>query len=209
MLKFDVLIPVFNTPPAHLMEAVDSIKNQTLKANQIILVDDGSTSQATLAVLKALEKTCKIVTLEVNQGTAVALNIGHGHCECEWIAIMGSDDICDPQRFALQAEYINAHPETDVIGTNLYSFYDNDPKRSRIYHTQHAEKPPLRPSGNVYWLVNHGTVMYRKSKVLAVGGYTPALRRAQDVDLWSKLYKAGAVFRNITAVLYGWRKKAA
>lgn len=204
-MEYDVIIPVYNTDPRHLLEAVDCVRNQTKKAKTIILIDDASTKPDTLAMLKQLSSTCKVVTCEKNGGTAVALNIGHDHCTTEWVGVFSSNDICDPRKFQMQCEYIEKHPEIDVIGTNLYSFYDSDKNRQAFYTTTHAEIPALR-KGNVYWLVNHGTVMYKLKSVLAVGGYTPALRRAQDVDLWAKMYKAGYTFRNITQVLCGWRK---
>jgi glycosyltransferase involved in cell wall biosynthesis len=204
-MKLTVLIPVYNTGAAHLIEAVNSIINQDDKwAHRIILVDDGSENPHTL---RAEDFLCmfpcvEVHRLEKNQGTSVALNEGHKLVNTEFVAIMGSDDISHHSRFRKQIQYLKDHPEVDVVGTNLFSFNNSDLRRSSIFTSKHPEVPETE--GN--WVVNHGTVIYRNSAVLAAGGYNPNYRRAQDVELWGRMLKKGFCFRNITEVLYAWRK---
>ena len=56
------------------------------------------------------------------------------------------------------------------------------------------------------WPVNHGTVIYRNSAVMAVGGYNVTYKRGQDVELWKRMRANGSVFRNIEQVLYSYRR---
>lgn len=211
---FTVLVPIYNTPGAHLIEAVHSLVDQDyIGPYQIILIDDGSTNPETIATIDKIvghstpTRTITKIRLEENQGTPVALNEGHRWVTTDYVAIHGSSDIAHHTKFRLQMAYLAKHPDTDVLGTNLFSFYDGDPNKSAIYTSNHIEEPMLRNSDNRYWVVNHGTVMYRQTAVMAVGGYNPALRRAQDVELWKRMWLAGYKFRNIEAVLYGWRKQ--
>lgn len=206
-MKLTCIIPVYNTRPDHLIECVYSILKQDDGIDHdIIIVDDGSENHETLMALKfllSISRRIKLITLSVNSGTAVALNKGHEHCETEFIAIMGSQDVSDLSRFRVQREYLMLNTEVDVIGTNLFSYMEKDITRKSIFTSSHREKPPTN-AGN--WVVNHGTVVYRKSAVDSVGGYNGAYRRAQDVELWGRMMAAGFKFANITQVLYAWRK---
>lgn len=206
-MKLTVLIPVFDTPADYLIEAVYSILRQDDKIeHDIIIIDDASEKHDTLQALKFLltvSRRIKLLTLSVNSGTAVALNKGHEMAETDFIAIMSSNDTCHSSRFRLQTEYLKAHPDIDVIGTNLYSYKKDDVHRKAIFTSSHRERP-LTSSNN--WVVNHGTVIYRKTAVLSVGGYDHRYRRAQDVELWGRMLAAGFKFRNIEKVLYAWRR---
>lgn len=207
-MKLTVLIPVFNTKPDALLESVWSILRQDdgIK-HQIILIDDASTDHLTKQAIDSFtnhrfENPIKLLTLEENGGTSVALNKGHLIAETEFIAIQGSDDVSDRSRFRLQIEYLKKNPEVDVIGTNLFSFRDQDIKRTPIFVSNHKEKPVVKDSN---WIVNHGTVIYRNEAVKNTGGYNPEFRRAQDVELWGRMLKKGYQFRNIVQPLYAWR----
>lgn len=209
-MKICVIIPVFNTKPAALMEAVECILNQDCGISaieKIILVDDGSTNIHTLSTIGLLRETYSIIDVitKPNGGTSSAFNEGHKHVTTEYVAVMGSDDICDRSRFRLQMDYIKAHPETDVIGTNLFSFYDDDIRRKPVFTSTHREKP-VGLANDPRWLVNHGTVIYRQSAVMEIGGYDENFPRGQDVQLWGRMSEKGYVFRNIETVLYCWRR---
>jgi glycosyltransferase involved in cell wall biosynthesis len=209
-IDFTAIIPVFNTKPAHLIEAASSLLHQIGYLNfPIILVDDGSTDPGTLQALEGLNTKPRVKTfrIEKNRGTSVALNVGTQIAATPWVLIMGSDDISHASRVIRQVKYLEKHPETDVLGTNLYAFYDDDPERKAAFFTHHKEKPQPRISGrdHRYWLVNHGTTIYKKEKAEAVGGYTKP-GRGQDVDLWQRMHQNGCIFRNLTESLYGWRR---
>lgn len=206
-IDFNVLIPVFNTDPAHLYEAVRSILTQNIQQKfKIVIVDDGSTKASTIVAVNALRSSDIVIRrLDENKGTSVALNHGHEVIDSEFIAIMGADDISHRNRLINQVEFLQQQPKIDVVGTDLFSFKDNDIFRVPIWTSNHPEIPTLSNTKNG-WLVNHGTVMYRNQAVKDVGGYDPAKRRAQDVDLWGRMANAGKKFYNIKQTLYAWRK---
>lgn len=219
-MKAACIIPVFNTDPLHLMEAVNSVIYQNgVESPLIIIVDDGSTNKETLRLLNDLEwhELALVFKHDTNKGTASAFNTAHEFIEnvrerenlIEHVFLMGSSDISHPDRFRLQLDYLKKHPETDVLGTGLGAFYDNEKLfRKTAYTLVHPEKPELRtPPQNKYFIVNHGTVCYKQSAVMAVGGYDPAFRRAQDVNLWGRMYENKAVFRNIPQILYAHRRE--
>lgn len=211
-MELTVLIPVFNTEPFALMEAAHSIINQNYEHPfKIILIDDASTDPGTKRALKNLEliknpkRPIEVIRMEKNGGTSAALNAGHFAVDTEYVAIMGSDDISDPKRIGLQMDHLKANKKIDVCGTDLFSFKANDIFRKPIYTSNHPQHPTLSNTLN-NWLVNHGTVMYKQSAVMDVGGYDPKVRRGQDVELWGRMARAGKVFYNIKVVMYAWRK---
>lgn len=210
-MDFTVLMPVFNTQPAHLLEAFYSIYNTDYKRPYpVLIVDDGSDRVDTLRVLDFIEEfpMVTIHRLEKNMGTPVALNEGHKIIETEYTAIMGSDDVSHPERFVVQEAFLNARPEIDVLGAGIFYFKSPDPYRlALIPPINHAERPkPGTRKSNPWWLVNHGTVVYKNQAVKAVGGYDANFRRGQDVNLWERMYKNGAKFANVQKVLYHHRR---
>jgi glycosyltransferase involved in cell wall biosynthesis len=208
-IDFAVLIPVYNTEPFELLEAVLSVlpKNQTIEQTyDIWVVDDGSDKEETIKCLLFLKNTLgvKLITLEKNSGTSAALNAGHEAIQNEWIAIMGSSDISTKDRFKLQVEHLIENPDIDVLGTNLYSFKESDSSKTPIYQTSHKYITTLEERSEG-WLTNHGTVMYKNKSVKDVGGYKlPG--RYQDVDLWKRMYLAGKKIRTLKEITYAWRK---
>lgn len=209
------LIPVFNTKPAHLIESVDSILEQTTKAVVIVIVDDGSTSSDTIETLKFLQNRnvdVKVVTLEKNGGTSGALNAGHKWIEenvpgVEFIALQGSQDVSSPLRFAKQLHSLDSDKTVDVLGANLFSFWEDDIKRVPIFTSRHpwdAKSSPYLTKNK--WYTNHGTVIYRHSAVMSVGGYNEKVGRGQDVELWGRMIAAKKSIKTLPEVLYAWRK---
>lgn len=209
-IDFTVLIPVFNTKPAELIESVFSVSkhNQTIDQDyKILIVDDFSDSKQTHMALEYLKKALdvKVIRLEENMGTSGALNRGHDEIETEWVALSGSSDISFKDRFKLQVEHLLENPNVDVLGTNLFSFNDYDPYRRETYRTKHAYTRTLRDS-NYGWLTNHGTVFYKNQAVKDVGGYDLGFRRGQDTNLWYRMFKAGKKIHTLSNVSYAWRR---
>ncbi len=211
MEKFDftVLIPVFNTKAAELIEAVFSVhqSNQTINQDyEIVLVDDCSTSETTLQAIEFLEKSLgvRVIHLPENGGTSKALNAGHEFITTKWIALSGSSDISFKNRFELQVAHLQQNPNVDVLGTNLFSFNDKDPFRKPTFKSNHAYTRTLKDS-SYGWLTNHGTVMYKNQSVKDVGGYKlPG--RTQDVELWTRMFKAGKKIHTLADICYAWRR---
>lgn len=206
------IVPVFNTAPHHLIESVYSLINQ-LGCGQfpILIADDGSTSKEThgaiILLQELFETRIEVCSFVENQGTPAILNYAHEHVKTPFILLQGSQDISHPRRVKMQLDYIKANPKTDILGTGLFAFKDADITRKKWFEFVNKVVPELkdRPD-NPYHLVNHGTVIYRKSVVDAVGGYNVAFKRGQDIELWKRLVAQKAVFRNLTNILYAWRR---
>ncbi|HRG91224.1 MAG TPA: glycosyltransferase, partial [Chitinophagales bacterium] len=190
--------------PADLLTAFYSVYNQAgVQPYPLLLVNDGSTNTSTLQALNmiALHERVSVINLPQHSGSSVARNAGLQAITTDYVMLMDSDDIAAPDKFRLQVGYMLKH-RPHILGTNLFSFKNADITRTRIFTTTHLELPKY----NNGWLVNQGTVLYHRQSVIDTGGYNPAIKIGQDVDLWKRMYKAGYTFRNLTQVLYAWRR---
>lgn len=204
-MQFSVLLSLYYKEKGeYLRQSLDSIFNQTLKPDEVILVEDGPLTEALYEVLSEysnIYSNFKIVRLEKNGGLGNALNIGLAHCSFDLVARMDTDDIAKPDRFEKEIAVFEKDPNIDCCGSWIDEFIDipncvisqrkvpeyND----EIIKYAHSRCP-----------VNHPTVMYRKSMVQSVGGYQGF---PEDYFLWIKMIMAGAKFYNIQSSLLFFR----
>jgi len=205
--EVSVLMSVYNGRTHHLRQAWDSISGQTFRAWELVLVDDGSTDEAVVREIDriAADPLVRLVRLPTNRGLAVALNVGLQECGCELVARMDADDVMLPERLSRQVAYMRVCPEVDILGTQVEIFSDDTGEV--VSHSMHPEHVTpdlidreLKYRG-LFWLLNHPTVMYRRSKITRLAGYDEELRFAQDLDLWVRAGMAGLVMHNLPDTL--------
>ena len=117
MSEFSVLMSVyFRERPEYLDLCLKSLVDQTVKPTEIILVEDGPISNELKSVIDSYRSTLNIVSerLEKNVGLARALNEGLKRCSFPLVARMDTDDIAVEDRFKLQIEFMESHPEVSV-----------------------------------------------------------------------------------------------
>lgn len=202
-MTFSVLISCYkNDSPEDLKIALKSIwDEQTVKPAEIIVVKDGPLTPDLNSVIADFSRTAPVkeVPLEKNMGLGVALSIGIQKAGCEYIARMDSDDISLPDRFEKQLKYIEAHPETDLLGGAIDEF-ETDPEQ-----IVSRRKLPLT-NREIYRFIkrrspfNHVTMFYRKQAILDVGNYQ-SFPNYEDYWLWSRCAVAGKIFANLPASL--------
>jgi glycosyltransferase involved in cell wall biosynthesis len=106
-MKISVAIPTYNR--GHLIcQTIDSILNQTIKVDEIVIVDDGSSDNTQQTVAKYGDK----IRYEkaANAGPAAARASAINLCSGEWIALCDSDDIWQPK-----------HIENFIVFNQLFS----------------------------------------------------------------------------------------
>ena len=208
MASFSVLMSVYIRANAEFFdESLNSVLfNQTLKPSEIVLVADGPLSEELYSIVdkyKSIYSNFKFVELPKNVGLGRALNEGVKYCSHEWVARMDSDDISMPNRFEIQMQYIQQHPEVDVVGAWVSEFETVVTNVSSIKKVPTDYKSILAYS-KVRNPINHPVVMFKKNSVLAVGGYEHCMD-FEDYWLWIRLLKNNAVFYNIPMSLLWFR----
>ena len=128
MMKFSVLLSIYyKEQPEYLRLALDSIFSQTVKANEVVLVEDGKLTDELEKVVteyEALYPELNVVRFEKNRGLGHALNDGLKYCSYDLIARADTDDICKPNRFEKQVQVLEAHPEYDLVSSWVDEFID-------------------------------------------------------------------------------------
>lgn len=205
MLPFSVLMSVYVKERADfLRSSLESVFAQTVLPTEVVLVKDGFlTPELDLVVNEFVTRfpNLKVVPLSQNVGLGRALNEGLKHCQYELVARMDTDDICKPDRFEKQLKVFETQLQTDVCSSWIDEF-EGDVSCVRSQRRLPEKHAQIMRYAKGRCPVNHPAVMYRKSKVLSVGGYQGF---PEDSYLWVKLLLAGAVFYNIQESLLWFR----
>lgn len=206
-MKFSVLMSVYkNEQPSYLETAIDSVYNQTLMPNEVILVEDGILSKNLEKIVKKCENkysNLRVIRFKNNRGLGPALNDGINECKYDYIARMDTDDVCVNTRFEKQIKYLYDNPNVDIVGTNMIEYDSNMEKEisEKIVPENDSEIKKYAKKRNP---MNHPTVIYKKKKILEVNGYDD-YPYFEDYYLWSKMIKKGCTFHNIQENLYCFR----
>jgi glycosyltransferase involved in cell wall biosynthesis len=165
-------------------EAVRSILEQTYRDLELIVVDDGSADDTPriLSEWAMQDDRIRFYRNERSMGLAHCLNRCTSEAKGEYLARMDADDVSLPSRLEKQVQYLDAHPEVDILGTAAFRV-DNDGK---IVGKMGIDTDHRQMASRIY-LRNpfvHPTVMTRKSVFERLGGYDESLLRGQDYDLW-------------------------
>lgn len=201
--KFSVLMSVYiKENPTFLVEAVQSILQQTLKPSEVVLVEDGP---LTPELYQAIEKLTtqsvipiKRYPLEKNRGLGLALQYGVLQCQYDVIARMDTDDIAVEDRFEQQFNLMERE-NLDLLGGHIAEFIDQpeDIVSYRRVPTHHADIVTYQRMRSAF---NHMTVMFKKEMVLKAGNYEDGLYMEDDL-LWLNMISAGAKTGNVDQIL--------
>ena len=202
--KYSVLMSLYKKEkPEYLRIALDSMLNQTVAPDEIVLVEDGPLTDELYAVLDEYDEHLHRIKNETNLGLGLALNVGLKECRNELVARMDTDDCSKPDRCEKQMKRFAEKPYLAIVGSHIDEFVGdvNNVVSQRIVPTTSEEIYNFAKKRSAF---NHPAVMYRKSKVLAQGGYAD-LKRNQDVDLFGRMLYAGEKAENIDEALLWFR----
>lgn len=200
-----VIMPVRSPDPTFLAEAVRSVLDQTLTDLELLVIEDpgpdGATAGPTISQFD--DPRIRLITNPAPTSLVDQLNQGLQLARSELVARMDADDICAPRRLELQREFLDTHPDVDVVGAQLAII---DESGALIGRRQY----PLRHDQIVSAMMRfnplaHPAVMFRRRVVVEAGGYRYPARAAQDYELWSRLAVAGARFGNRPELLLSYR----
>lgn len=121
MPRFSVIIPAYNSA-ATLARAVDSVLVQSYPAQEIIVVDDGSTDRTTDITGRYGNKLRYV--RQDNAGVSSARNHGARIAKGDWLAFLDADDWYYPDRLRLHAEWIDEDATLDFL-TGDYEYRDD------------------------------------------------------------------------------------
>ena len=205
-----VLISVYKSEkPCYLDSSLESvIKNQTLKPNNVIIVEDGP---LTTGLYDVISKWCNnpdvpitIIKNEVNMGLTKSLNRGLEYVNTDLVARMDSDDMARPNRFELQVKFFNENPNIDILGGAIHEIDENgNDLCDRYYPLDHESVCKSICKANP---IAHPTVMIRKRVFDSGLKYNERFRTNQDLALWFDCILAGYKLANLRNVILLFRR---
>jgi glycosyltransferase involved in cell wall biosynthesis len=193
--------------PEYLRLAIDSMLNQTVAPDEIVIVEDGPLTDALYDVLDEYNskypQLFHFVKNEENIGLGLALNAGLKECRNEIVARMDTDDISKSERCEKQLAVFAQDKSLSIVGSFVDEFNDdiNHVVSTRAVPVTHDEIYQFAKRRSAF---NHPTVMYRRGSVLKFGGYAN-LRRNQDVDLFGRMLFNGCKAQNVPESLLFFR----
>ena len=195
-----VLMPVYKTAP-YLREAMDSMLCQTFKDFELIVLNDCSPDNAE-EILDAYDDS-RIVRYkgENNVGLSNVLNVGIGMARGKYIARMDSDDISLPQRLQVQVDYLDKHPDVDLVSVGMRLFGAKEGTWIREINPEKVKIEAMFHSP-----VLHASSVWRKDAFEKQGlRFRQEMVPAEDYDLWTRAMLKGLKLVNLPEVLYEYR----
>lgn len=208
-MKFSVLLSVYIKESGNNLDlALESIFNQTLLPNEVVLVQDGPLTKELERVITKYKdlypSIMKTLPLAENKGLGNALRIGAEACLYDIIARMDTDDVARSERFEKQLAFLDKHPEIGAIGSNIEEFNEvpGDLKRFKINPESHEA---LIAQITLKSPFNHPSMMMRKKALMKAGNYNGDILLFEDYSLFLRMWKAGVKFHNMQEVLLDFR----
>ena len=199
--KFSVIMPVyFQESPNQLRAAIESIVNQTLIPNEIIIVLDGPVGDNLHEVIDEF-KTCnliKVIKLDTNSGVGVARKKAIEIAQYDILALMDSDDISCKDRFEKQISKILSQ-EANVVGGWIEEF-DKEPHDTGIIRKSPVTHDEIYKYGKWRMPVNNVTLMFTREVYNDVGGYSDQ-SKSEDWNLIVRFLANGVKFYNFPEIL--------
>lgn len=198
-ISLSVCMSVYrNDRPDEFMSAIRSVHNQTCIPNEIILVVDGPIPEVLKHQIIEIQKEIiilSIIWLPQNMGHAIARQTALEAANNEFVAIMDSDDIAELDRFEKQLSILNENKDVSVVGGIINEFIDD---KQNVVGTRYVPQNDAEIKSYMKHRcpMNLVTVMFRKSDVLASGGYIDWYCE-EDYYLWIRMSLKGYKFYNI------------
>ncbi|MEA3497983.1 MAG: glycosyltransferase family A protein [Campylobacterota bacterium] len=206
-MKISVIIPTYNRD-SFIEKTVQTVLNQTVMPDEIIVVDDGS-SDNTEELLDSLITTKKIKYIkQQNSGVSVARNRGIKESSNSWICFLDSDDLWEDTKLEEQINFHKENPNILFSHTLELWLFNN----KIIKQKKHQQKP----SGFCFkenlanTLVGASTVMVHKNILNDIGYFDETLKVCEDYDLWLRIlykYELGMIDKQLIKKIAGHKEQ--
>ena len=193
-----VIMPVYNEAK-YIREAIDSVLKQSMVFYDFYIIDDASTDDTVKIIESYNDHRIRLIKKEKNSGYTQSLNQALDLVDTKYVARMDGDDICDPDRFKCQIQFLEANLDYILCGTQ---FHRVDGKPAHVLPEKDENIKSMLLRGNQFI---HPSVMMRSS-ILKKNRlkYDVLKEPAEDYDLWVRLMPFGK-FKNLGIKLLHYR----
>lgn len=200
--NISICIPMYNAA-RFIKDCIDSVLSQSFQDLELLVVDDGSTDNSCDIVNSVRDNRIRLIR---NQHDYVgSLNKLLDEAKGKYIARMDADDVMYPNRLAIQYEYMESHPNVDIVGGRMTVFkqsikdplYDLNVKSGSLCISDLLDN----------CCICHPTVMFRAASINGKEKfrYDKQMAYAEDYDLWMRMLASGKKFVNLDKVFTYYR----
>jgi glycosyltransferase involved in cell wall biosynthesis/exonuclease VII small subunit len=192
-----VIIPCYNDG-RYLHESVESVLAQTLRAFEVIIVDDGSTDEFTRLLLSHLDRPRTRVIHQRNRGASAARNEGIRRSAGRYICCLDADDRLRPEFLEKAAAVLDAQPDVGLVSSQ-YELFD---ERDALFAADGCALPEMLESDQAMC-----SSLFRREAWEKAGGYceTSLKEGLEDWDLWISILELGYRAVVLPEVLFEYR----
>jgi hypothetical protein len=197
-----VAMPVHRVGEGHLRAAIASVRQQSARGWELLLLDDASPEPHVRRVLAEAARDdprVRVLLRDENAGIARASDQLIAEARGDFVAFLDHDDMLHPRAIELVGTALATQPEVDWL------FTDEDKVDEHGRHREPCFKPGWSPHLLLAFNLTAHFRVVRRSLLTALGGHRDGFEGAQDYDLALRALGAGATFAHLPGVLYHWR----
>lgn len=185
--QVSVIIPAYNIRD-YIESALLSLKRQSLREFEAIVVDDGSTDDTALVVEKFIARDSRFRLLQKpNGGLSSARNYGIRHSSAEYIALLDGDDAYYPDKLANHVACLNSNSSVGVVYSASKIIRDSGRKTLITMSGKPVCSEPVIALLCKNFVGHGSNAVFRREIFDEVGGFDEELRSNEDVDFWLKV----------------------
>jgi glycosyltransferase involved in cell wall biosynthesis len=181
-----VIVPARNAGPT-IVDTLESVRRQTVRDLEVIVVDDGSTDDTVARVARVTDPRISLVSFP-GAGQSIARNRGMARARGAYLSFIDADDLWTPDKLELQLEALRRRADAGVA----YSWTCEIDPAGRLLDAH----SPVRHEGDVYvpmllgnFVGSGSNALLRRAVLETVGEFDPGLHAAED---WEYLLRAAA-----------------
>ena len=178
-----------------VLETLESVRAQTYKATQLIIVDDCSSDDSVATIERWLHENkidCTFIRHEKNQGICKSLNDALGVATAKYVSMVASDDVWLPDKIARQVEIMESQPDhVGILYSDAFQIDEHGHPLPDMFIGAHRKLGEM-PQGQILSTLLEGnfipamTTLVRRSCYDVVGLYDEHLPW-EDWDMWLRL----------------------
>ncbi|HVW99455.1 MAG TPA: glycosyltransferase [Candidatus Babeliaceae bacterium] len=201
--KVSVIVPSYNYA-AFISKALSSVKAQTYRNWECIIVDDGSTDNTRDICNEFCINDPRFKYIyQVNGGISAARNTGVSYADGEFICFLDADDFLARRKFEIHASLLNCRSDVDVVYSGVRYFLSQEPDMLYfdIFMTNRRWMPEISGAGvDIFPILVDRNIMavdsafFRRSLFKSVGLANIQMRALEDWDFWVRCALKGAYF---------------
>ena len=208
-MKLAVILPAYNAEN-FIAECLESLLNQTFSDFCILAVNDASTDNTgkILETYAAKDARLRVYHLPQNQGEPAVMQFAMdmlNYMNVEYVARMDADDVCIPQRFERQIQYLDSHPEIDILGSNAVLFYEGQTRAPKFTNHPLLDKDIKAHFSLARGNIINPTTMWRHSSIKDLPINYAKTATAPDFHMWVQCALHQKKFANLPEPLLVYR----